>query len=172
MRVWDWYFQGWERRADENGKTVFVYTGEYYLLPTGRPKLVTGALTAALLAAYLTTALLPSAGGMWRLAAVPQLLELIPLVYLVMGLVCLLRVQDPMTYRDYHASWRRSSRASLVSAVFTAGMAVVEIVYIILYTGGGIASEIPYLLMELGCFVISLLLWLYIKRHPCVSSRE
>ena len=172
MRVRDWYFQGWERREDASGRSTFVYTGERYALPAGRPKLTVGLMTAALLALYALAAFLPPAGGMWRVAAVPQLLELIPLLYLIMGVVRLLAVRTPMTYRDYHASWRRSASASLVSAILTAAMAAVEIVYIILYADCGAGTELPYLLAELGCFALSLLLWLYIRRHPCKSTKE
>ena len=35
MRIRDWYFQGWERREDESGKRVLVYTGEVYTFPAG-----------------------------------------------------------------------------------------------------------------------------------------
>lgn len=172
MRIRDWYFQGWERREEAGGKSTLVYTAERYTLPADRPKRTVGIMTAALLVLYALVALLPSAGGMWSIAAIAQLLEIIPLVYLVMGAVRLLAVREPMTYRDYHASWRRTAKASVVSAVFTAAMAVTQIAYLILFAGGGMGVELLYLFAELCCFALSLLLCRYIKCHPCTSSKE
>lgn len=172
MKIRDWYFQGWERREDGSGRSTLVYTGERYTLPAGRPKLTVSLMTAALLVLYALVALLPPAGGMWHVAAIPQLLELIPLIYLIMGAVRLLAAWPPMTYRDYHASWRRVTWASIVSAVFTAAMAAVEIVFLIAFAEADAGKEILYLLGELCCFALSFLLWRYVRRHPCTSTKE
>lgn len=172
MRIRDWYFQGWERREDENGRRVFVYTGEYYAFPGGlrAARRTTGLLSAALILVYLLAALTPPEGGMWHLAAIPQLLELIPLVYLGMGVVCLLRAREPLTYRAWHASWRRMHRASLASLVFTAAMAVVEIVFLVLASPASVGAELLYLMEELTCAALSLGILLYIQKHPCSQS--
>ena len=172
MRIRDWYFQGWERREDESGKRVLVYTGEVYTFPEGLKAARSAAvpLTLSLAAAYLIPALNPSPGGMWRVAAIPQLLELIPLMYLVMGLVRLLIVKEPLTYRDWYASWRRMGRTSIGSAVLTGCMVLAEIVYIVLYARGAVLQELPFLLPELGCFALSVSQAVYIRRHPCTPS--
>lgn len=173
MRVRDWYFQGWERREDENGKSAMVYTGEYYTFPGG----LSGAkppcllMTAGLLALYLLVAFFPSEGGMWHFAAIPQLLELIPLIYLVMGGFRLLRAKEPMTFRDWYASLRRMETSALWSSVLTAFMAAMEIIYILfIAAGASMPAEPLYLLGEAGCAVLSVLLYRYLKNHPCDRS--
>ncbi len=172
MRFRDWYFQGWERRTDENGKSTFVYTGEVYTFPGGirTARRLCLTLSAALIVVYGLVALLPSEGGMWHVAAIPQLIELIPLIYLVMGLARLLTVKEPLTYRDHHASWRRLGSASVGSTVLTACMAAAEIIYIVLYVRSGFGPELLYLLGELSCFALSLALARYIRKHPCIPS--
>ena len=172
MRIRDWYFQGWERRETVGGKTELVYTGETYTFSDGagaaRKRCLL--LTVPLVVLYAAVALLPSPGGMWRPAAIPQLLELIPVIYLVMGLVRLLTVREPMTYRDWHVSWRRLGAAALVSSVCTAGMVIAELIYMVMHASGAVGAEIPYLLGEVACLALSVALAVYIKKHPCTSS--
>lgn len=173
MKIRDWYFQGWERREDEAGKKAFVYTGEYYTFPGGlRPlKAPAVGMAAALTALYLLAALFPAAGGMWRVAAIPQLLEIIPLVYLVIGAVCLLRAREPLTFRDLYASWRRMERASLWSLGFTALMVLAELVFLFLAAASvSLPRELLYLLGELCCAALSFALYRFLKRHPYIPS--
>lgn len=172
MRIRDWYFQGWERRADESGKLRFVYTGEVYRFPGGMAAVRKPAvlLAAALIALYALVALNPSAGGMWHWAAVPQLLEAIPLLYLLIGAVCFLRAKEPLTYRDWHASWRRMRYAASWSVVFAALMAAVEIAYFLAVPEARFADEILYFLGELALTALSLALTRHITKHPAAAS--
>ena len=174
MRIRDWYFQGWERRTDENGRSTLVYTGEYYALPGGMKtaRSVCVPLSLAVVAAYLILALNPSPGGMWRIAALSQLPEIIPLIYMLMGLVKLLTVKEPMTYRDWRASWRRLGIAAIASAALTACMVLTELAYIVMYARGAVLPELPFFLTELGCFALSLSLAVYIRTHPCTQSAD
>ena len=170
MRIRDWYFQGWERRKDKNGKTRFVYTGETYVFPGGIKTVRSKAcvMTATAVVLYLAAAFFPPAGGMWRIAAFSQLLEIIPLVYLVMGAVCLLRVKEPLTFRDVYASWRRMERASLVSGVIASAMAATEIAFLILYgVNGSLFREFLFTAEAAGCAAVSFVLYAYIRKHPC-----
>ncbi len=174
MRIRDWYFQGWERQVDANGQKQFHYTGEYYSFPGGTKALKgpCGAMTAALTVLYLIIAFLPSAGGMWRIAAIPQLITIVPLLYLIMGTICLLRAPERLTYRDYHTSWRRMKGASVCCVITTGAMVIVEIVFLCLGMSevGTIGREILYLLGELGCLALSALLVWFIRKHPCSQS--
>ena len=170
MKYRNWYFQGWERRKDEDGRNAYVYTGEYYRLQDGFKLPVLGA-GVLLIVLYLTAALLPSSGGMWRIAAVPQLLELIPLIYLVLGGVCLARCRGDFTFRDWYASWRRLERSALFSTVFCCLMAGVEIVYLILFAGEyTLPRELLFLLNELLCAGLSVFLFVFIRKHPCTQT--
>ena len=173
MKIRDWYFQGWERREDENGKKALVYTGEYYSFPRGASvKPPAGIMAASLTAVYLFVALLPPEGGMWHYAAIPQLLELIPILYLIMGAARLLRVRDPMTFRDWYASWRRMKHASAWSVGFTAAMVLAEIAFLAFVGAEKILPELAYLLGELICAALSVSLFRYIDRHPFSVSAE
>ena len=166
MRIRDWYWQGWER--GESGD--FRYTGEYYTLPEGRPKAVTTALSGALCVLYLLTAVFPSAGGMWRFAAVPQLLELIPLIYLVIGEVCLLKAGSPMAFRDWYASWRRMRVSAAWSLGVTGAMALVQLAYFFAAEEFDAGPELFYLARILGCAALSFGLYRYMSSHPCSQS--
>ncbi len=172
MRIRDWYFQGWERRKDESGKTVFVYTGEYYSFSggTGTVKKPCALLAAALIVLYLVTALFPSPGGMWHYAAIPQLIEIIPLIYLAMGTVCLLRAGDRLTFRDHHAAWRRVEYASVGSAVFTVLMVAAELAFLFTAEDKSLPRELLYLLCEIGCAALSIALIRFVRSHPCIQT--
>ena len=172
MRMRDWYFQGWERREMPGGKTELVYTGETYSFPGGAGPARKRCLLLGLplIVLYGAAALLPPPGGMWHVAAIPQLLELIPVVYLILGLIRLLLAKEPLTFRDWYTSWRRIGIAAAGSAVLTAGMVLAELVFIVWHADGAIGAELLYLLAELACFGLSLALAGYIKKHPCVSS--
>lgn len=174
MRMNQWYFQGWEKHKDENGKTDFVYVGEYYTLPQGlkQAKTVSGWLTVGAVALYALVAFLPSAGGLWRFSAPAQLLELIPLIYLCMGVVnLLLKKQERMTYRDWYGSWRRMRWASLWAAIFAGAMGVTQVVYMIGFSGGqAIGRELLHLVGQVLCAGLCVALRLYIQKHPCTQS--
>ena len=157
---------GWERGPDG----ALRYAGEYYTLPEGRPKTVAAILSGALVILYLLTALTPSEGGMWRFAAVPQLLELIPLVYLVMGTVRLFRAKSPMTYRDWYASWRRMKTSSAWSLVFTAAMILAELAFFFAAEKPNTGHELFYLVRILCCAALSFGLYRFLSKHPCTQS--
>ncbi|MCD8322680.1 MAG: hypothetical protein LUC89_07350 [Oscillospiraceae bacterium] len=174
MRMNQWYFQGWEKRKTENGKTDFVYVGEYYTLPHGlrQAKLVTGLLTAGAVIFYVLTAFFPSAGGMWRPAAPAQLLVIVPLLYLCIGLVnLLLQKEERLTYRDWYSSCRRMKRASLWAVILSAAMVVVELVYIVAFRDGSpLGAELLYLLRQVVCLGLLAALWTYIRKNPCEQT--
>ena len=157
MKIRDWYFQGWERRADEQGKKQFYYTGEYYRFRDGiRPvRLHLTAAAVVLTALYLLLTLCPTEGGMWRIAAIPQLLELIPLIYLMMAVVRLLANPEKMNYRQYHASWLRGRRSLWWSGGFCAVCAAVELVFLL--SGQGVIHLISELLWLAGWIIAALL---------------
>ncbi len=168
MKIRDWYWQGWQRGADG----AIVYTGEYYTLPAGRPKTAALGLSGALIAVYCLTAFLPSEGGMWRIAAVPQLLELVPLVYLVIGAVCLARVRERMVYRNYHASWRRMRVSAAWSIGFSALMAAAELAYLFIGAELRLWTELSYLARTIVLCGLSVVLFRYMTTHPCPQSAE
>lgn len=166
MKTRNWYFQGWERGEDG----ALRYAGEYYTLPAGRPKATTIGLGAALVILYGLTAFFPSEGGMWRIAAIPQLLELIPIVYLVIGAVCLARGRARMTFRDWYASWRRMKAAAAWSLAAAGAMVLVELVYLFTASELKLGQELLFLVRTLGCAALSFGLYRYMSAHPCTQS--
>jgi hypothetical protein len=169
----DWYFRGWERRLDADGKKRFVYTGEYYCFPGGIQTLKkpVAVLSAALVALYLVLAFFPPAGGMWHIAAIPQLLVIIPLIYLGMGAVCFVRGPEKMTYRDYRGSWLRLKWSLWGCVVAFGAMAAVELVFLVLYGAQTpILPELVYWLGQLLALALSIFFLRFVKKHPCSQS--
>ena len=102
-------------------------------------------------------------------------MEAIPLLYLVLGLVCLLRAPERLTYRDRHASWRRMLHAAFWSAGFTGLMVLAELAYLILYAKAAGASpgrEGLYLLGELACLGLSVGLGVFLRKTACIPTVE
>lgn len=124
------------------------------------------------MALYIITAVFPSEGGMWRIAAIPQLLALIPVIYLLAGVICLARAAQPMTFRDWYASWRRIRTSSAWSLGFTAAMVLAELLW--LFTAEEIrwGQELGYLVCTIGCAALSCFLYRYITSHPCRQVTE
>ena len=173
MRANDWYFRGWKLQTDENGKKAYVYQGEYYSFPKGLQPIKESCaiLAGILIVLYLLLAFFPSPGGMWRIAAIPQLLELIPLIYLVIGTVNLLRLKEnSMTFRDYHTSWKNICWSSWLSLILTAAMAVVEVVYLCLFDDIAPIREMLFFMGEMILAVISWQLVRIVRGNPCSQT--
>ena len=173
MRTREWYFHGWELRRTPDGKSKYVYTAEYYHFPGGmrRARLHLALPTAGLLLLFWLVACHPAEGGMWRPSAIPQLLELIPLLYLVIGLVCCFCVKEPMTFRAWYSSLQCVKKSALFSCLFTGAMAVLEIIYLLAVAEKPhLLRELLYLLGQLGCAAFSLYMALYLRRHPCAQT--
>ena len=175
MRVNDWYFRGWEKKKGPNGKTTLVYTGEYYSFKDGIAPLkkTCGVLTVLLIVFYALVAFFPSEGGMWRFSAIPQLLELIPMLYLIIGTVNLLRVKgERMTFREYYGSWHNIRWTVWGSTALTALMCAAEVVYLCLPNDNAILPirEMLYFMGDLICLAISIAYVAVTRKNPCSQT--
>ena len=169
----DWYFRGWEYQesVEPGGRSGgrLVYTGEYYSFGVSGDKLRRlkkryALLTAALLLCYVLCSLDTPTGSrsLWGGACI---LTIIPLMYLLMGISCLLRAKPKMTYRDRHLSWFRIHYSSMAAALLLAIAAAGEAIYI-LRLATPPAADIRWLAGQLLSLILSLAILIISCRFP------
>ena len=149
----DRYFDGYqrvqERDAQGNVRSRLKYMAEWYgYEPAGmqkKLKLSTGLLALITLAFYFIAQFSPSVGGMMRYMAIPSLLALIPMMFVVMGLVNFLMAKQKWEKRVYYAGYRRLFRAGMILLILLAVWLVLEIVFICM-NPGFLRGEIGYLI--------------------------
>ena len=165
-----WYMRDW-RKVSENGKTRFEYVGEYYGYglegkALRRMKLCLGGGCALFVAVYLLSALIVSAGAMWRWVGLFQILTLLGCIYLSMavGRICLSGEKIP--YRDYHAGPQRLKKAAWACAVLSGLTLLAELVYIALFPCA-IGRELIFVAELVVCVLIAAGFIRFGKRYPC-----
>lgn len=172
----EWYFQDWKKEWQVNSNGMrqqrFAYHGAYYQLPAQIPcyKAVQTACFLLALAGMLTLNLgfTPAPGPLNRRIGAACLLSLAPTVFWAVGVLCLLPVRNPMTYRGYRRSlvrirWSSALACSaLTLAVILEGMALLT---------GGKPGELP-LLALLGAWAAAgtaaAVSWLF----PCGKTKK
>jgi hypothetical protein len=172
-----WYFEGYQRveqlKKDGSGtRQVLVYTGEYYGLPGGaealravkRQSVIT---TILCLLPYFYAQFFPSSGGMEHLVALPGILALVPMMFLVIGLGNFLFAKEQWEIRVYYAGYRRMSRWAIAQAVLLGLWALAELVYLALHISL-FAEELPYLAAALVSTAANLWLVRLTRKHPAV----
>jgi hypothetical protein len=172
-----WYFEGYQRveqpKKDGTGtRQVLVYTGEYYGLPGGAQalrthKLLCSVATVLCLLPYFYAQLFPAAGGMNRLVAMPGILALVPMMFLVIGLGNFLFAKEQWEIRVYYAGYRRMSRWSIALAVLLGLWALAEIVFVV-RNRTLIAAEALYLIAALASVAANLYLVWLVRKNPAV----
>lgn len=175
-RPGSWYFDGYVRRERvmPNGKTkqVLEYTGEWYGLKGGkaelsRLKLQTLSLALVAFAAYLVAQFNPSAGGMVHWLAIPSLLSLVGMIYMVVGFINFLPVKEEWEIRNYYAGYRRLRWSSWVTLILYAIWAAMELCYVALNLGDFL-GELVYLLLALAATAAMVLEVRLFKLHPAI----
>lgn len=175
-RPGSWYFDGYVRRERvmPNGKTkqVLEYTGEWYGLKGGkaelsRLKLQTLSLALVAFAAYLVAQFNPSAGGMVHWLAIPSLLSLVGMIYMVVGFINFLPVKEEWEIRNYYAGYRRLRWSSWVTLVLYAIWTVMELVYTFAHLGSLLGELVYLLLAVISTAAMALEVWL-IQAHPAI----
>jgi hypothetical protein len=172
-----WYFDGYQRveqpKKDGTGtRQVLVYTGEYYGLPGGaqplrKHKLLCSAATVLCLLPYFYAQFFPATGGMDHLVALPGILALVPIMFLVIGLGNFLFAKERWEIRVYYAGYRRMTRWSIALAVLLGLWALAEVVFVARNSSLAV-EEAPYLIAALVSAAADLwLVWLA-RKHPAV----
>lgn len=153
-----WYFDGYqsvtETTPDGKQKKKLVYTGEWYGFQGGAARLKQMKLRCLLLslagiACNLLAQFFPSTGGMVHWMALPSLFSLVPMIFLIVGLVNFLPSREKWEIRVYYAGYRRLGRSAGVMLLLQAVWLVMELVFVAMNLSLFL-SELPYLLLVLA----------------------
>lgn len=171
-----WYFDGY-KGVDEvqpNGKikTRLEYVGEWYGFSGGKDELKdmkkkTLILSIACVIPYFIAQFNPSVGGMVHWMAIPSLLSLIPLIFLVMGFINFLPAKEKWEIRVYYAGYRRLYRSSIGILVFLCIWLGMETVYVFLNLGSILGELLYFLCVAASTVLMAVQVWL-MKTHPAV----
>lgn len=170
----DWYFEGYEiKTVVKNGKTKRVYgdyKGKYYSLGMDAAELrafriLYYSLCAIYLAVYFFISLQPSyAAATWP--GMFNLVNIIPIIYLIIGSVYFITAKPEMTLRTVYSSVKtiiRSLYAILIFSILT----VVSDIYVAGKTGDIFGENTVFLAGSLVCAAITVVLVMMWRRHPC-----
>ena len=175
-RMGSWYFDGFKREeyTKPNGKksSRLVYVGEWYGFPGGREEMLRLKKAAFLLTAlscipYFYAQFNPAEGGMVHWMAIPSLLSLVPLIYMIIGLINFLPSKDKWEIRVYYSGYRRLYRSAVVVLVLMCIWIVMEAVYIVMNLSS-ILSELAYFLCVVASTAFLACMIVLIRRHPAV----
>lgn len=179
-RKQNWYMQGWEyaESISDTGKQkrVLRYVGEYYAVTASKTKVILLKSVCALSVLLLGLIFygLSSANiavGRMTYAHGPYLLTLIPLIYLVIGVVCFFCAPRKMTYRTYYGSVLRIKRASTAVLILTAASFLgnaARLAYAFFARNAGIAWRWEMIWMGglLFSAILSAVIWGMLARLP------
>ena len=174
----DTYFAGYEKQETVDPvtgrkKTEYIYRGDYYIFSTAEKEFSRFRL-GSLLRVLGATALFAAAHGLGPRGSVttyigiPALLSIIPLVYLWMGLVVLLRTPKPkMTMRQYCFGLERMENVLWILLVLWAVAGGGELVYLLVKRIFA-TEELLSAGMELAA--LGLMIWQQICQSAVLSS--
>ena len=169
----DRYFDGYQRvpetDAEGNVRYKLQYMAEWYGYEKAgeqkKLKLAVSLIALTMLVFYLIAQLNPSVGGMMRYMAIPSLLALVPMMFVVMGWLNLLLAKQKWELRVYYAGYRRLLRSGIILLILLAVWLALEIVFICM-NPGLLEGELLYL----GCAVVSTAaeaaLVILLRKHP------
>ncbi len=171
-----WYFDGYKRveQPKKNGKgthSVLVYVGEYYGFKEKglqrRLKWQTTLATVICIVTYFFAQLTPADGGMNRFVALPGILALVPMIFLVMGLFNFLIAKEKWEIRSYYAGYRRLGRFAIAQVLILAIWTLVEAGFLVV-NPSSLLEELHYLLGALVSLAAAIWLVVLVRRHPAV----
>ncbi|MDD6023023.1 MAG: hypothetical protein PUC06_02135 [Oscillospiraceae bacterium] len=169
----DRYFDGYqrvpERDAQGNVRYKLRYMDEWYGYEQAdrqkKLKLAACPLTLMMLVCYFIAQLNPSLGGMMRYMAIPSLLALVPMMFVVIGLVNFLMAKQKWEKRVYYAGYRRLFRAGIVLLILLAVWLVLEIVFICM-NPELLGEEVGYLLFAAASTGAETALVILLQKNP------
>lgn len=169
----DRYFDGYQRvpetDAEGNVRYKLKYMAEWYGYekPGDQKKLKLAAslLTLIMLAFYLIAQFNPSVGGMVRYMAIPSLLALVPMMFVVMGLVNFLLARQKWELHVYYAGYRRLFRAGIVLLLFLAAWLALELVFICM-NSDLLRGELMYLCCAIVSTASETALVVLLRKNP------
>lgn len=174
-RFGSWYFDGYkavmEPRKDGRGsRRVLIYQGEWYgfrdtQAAQRRRKWKCALLSLVSIGAFLVAQFTPEFGGRNVWVALPGILAIIPMMFLLIGLFNYLLSKEKWEKRVYYAGYRRLLRSSAVQTVLLGLWLAMEVLYVTI-NRTLFHYEIHYLLAAMLSFGTSFGLVLLIRRHP------
>ncbi len=163
------FFDGYQIEQTPEGKRKLRYTAEWYgFAQPGQQRRVKGAVSGlilVMLVCYFAAQLHPSPGGMARYMAIPSLLSLVPMIFLLMGWGNLLPAKDAWELRVYYSGYRRLFRAAVGQLALFSLWLLGEGFYIGTHLEGA-AAELGYLCCALVCTAAMAALVVLIRRNP------
>lgn len=177
----EWYFEGYEvKTVTENGKKKKVYgeyKGKYYSLGMDaaalkRFRIQHFLLCILYLAIYLFISLRPSyAASTWP--GMFNLLNLIPIIYLIIGSVYFLMAKPEMTIRTVYSSVKAIVRSLYAILIFSV-LAVISDIFAAGNAGNIFGENSVYLAGSLVCATVAAVLVVMWRKHPCeeIESRK
>ena len=142
-RKTNWYFEGWkkQRETDASGKkkTVWKYTGVYYQFSLSKKQLIMmkagyTCLSVLLIGLWVLFSFLPGAGRENAFyAGAPWFLQIIPFMYLIMGLFGIWRSGEKLTFRNVRAGYYRVRIVKWILLILQSLCLAGELVFMIIY---------------------------------------
>ena len=124
-----WYFEGYKKVEilKPNGKkgSKLVYEGSWYAIPGGlnelkKRKIQILFLSIVSVISFLLAQIFPSEGGMTTWVAVPSLIAILPIMYMIAGYFTFLPSREKWEIRIYYGGYRRIYRSSVGVTVILA----------------------------------------------------
>ena len=170
----NWFFEGYQAEYEETGdgrrKKRLVYRGEYYGFPGGRAEQRTvrwacTGLSLLTVGLNLLDQFFPAQGGMVRWMAIPSLLSLVPMIFLVMGLINFWMAGEQWEIRVFYAGYRRLWRWGLAYGGLMVLWLAMELAFVI-GNPGLLGEELVYCLILAAATAAQGAQLILIRRHP------
>lgn len=162
------FFDGYEVEYTEQGRRL-RYTAEWYgFIKEGtqkRLKKTVSGLILGMLLFYILAQFFPSSGGMARYIAIPTLLSLVPMIFLLMGWVNFLMAKERWELRVYYAGYRRLYRSCLCLLPLLVLWWLFECFYMGTHLAE-ISGELRYFGCLTACGSVSAVLLALLRRNP------
>lgn len=154
---------------------TYIYTGEYYMfdLPAGklkRLKLIYFSISLVLLALFVAGGYVNNPGSRVIYVILPYITMFLPIAFMLSDAVKIIFSDNKMTYKQYNRSVLQLKRSVIALIVISAAAIAGETAYIVFNPFRVIfSSEIPYFLVCVVIFFISVIFNLIQRKTPCVS---
>ena len=173
----NWYFEGWkkdrEMTASGREKTVWKYNGVYYEFQLTKKQLFLikagyTCLSALLIGLWILFSFLPGAGreNAFYVGA-PWFLQIIPFMYLLVGLFGIWRSAEKMTYRDVCAGYYRIRYVKWILLILQLISVIGEIIFLIVFHAYiSIGKELVWLLGAILCLFTIIGIFILHRKSP------
>ena len=172
------FFEGYQAEYEETEhgpNKRLVYRGEYYGFRGGpkeqkRVKTLCAVLTLLTVGLNLYDQFRPARGGMIHWMAIPSLLSLVPMMFMLIGLGNLLMAGEKWELRVLYAGYRRLWRWGLAYGSLMVLWLAMELGFVIV-NPGLLGEELLYCLILAASLAAQAVQLILIRRHPAQVVR-